>query len=757
MFAGSIAISASIYYDKMILLTFLVPLVSLAIGSCRKISEKYLAGVLVVLFLAIVFGRSTYFIKSQSSMEFGQNSSIEGRVASFPSTKNENTGFILHVKNLGEKVQCYINISEYDVQIKKGDVIKVTGTGYAPDRKRNPGGFDYNLYLRSKGVYSVFYADSQSLKLIRRDISPLLKPVVDFRERIINEIEDKMDKRNGDFLKGLVFGIKSMDEDDSRVFTKGGISHVLAVSGLHVGFIYGFLLILASILKMSGKTSFIFVCILLLLYAFLCDFSISVARASSMAALHQLAKAYKLSYDTLNALFFIGCVNAAVNPLIVYTSSFLLSYSAVFAISVFYPFLKEVFSNLLKENWKKPMDALAITFVVQSFTFPIISYIFNGISLVSFILNLIVVPMAGFILLTFMTAMPLIAMFDVASGAVMSLFDRLAGLCFAITESFIGHGFSYVTVPTMSTSFILLYYTFLFSLAGYFYLDIRGRKAALTIWICLLWLLIVPVHFFSNNLIVTALDVGQGDSILIEAPGGENILIDGGGSYNRRIGEDVVLKALLSKNIRKLDLVICTHSHYDHIGGIIEIIDAVNIKHIMINPLEDEGFEILAERGAKAGSKIVYSKEEQKIGLSKDINMTVYYPGDNTIYLDANNSSVVLKLIYDEVSFLFTGDIEEEGERELVAMNKDLDSTILKIPHHGSNTSTTEEFLALVNPEYAIISVGRNNSYAHPSDKTLERLAGEGIKYLRTDINGAVEFVTDGEKVNIKTYIEEHP
>jgi len=118
---------------------------------------------------------------------------------------------------------------------------------------------------------------------------------------------------------------------------------------------------------------------------------------------------------------------------------------------------------------------------------------------------------------------------------------------------------------------------------------------------------------------------------------------------------------------------------------------------------------------------------------------------------------VVLKLIYDEVSFLFTGDIEEEGERELVAMNKDLDSTILKIPHHGSNTSTTEEFLALVNPEYAIISVGRNNSYAHPSDKTLERLAGEGIKYLRTDINGAVEFVTDGEKVNIKTYIEEHP
>lgn len=757
LFVGSIAISASAYYNNVQLLIFIVPIITLMIGACEKKAEKIIVASVAILFFLLILNKTTILVNAQSKLEINQDISITGVVVDFPATKNERIGFEIYMPNLKEKVQCYINISEKNMEIKNGDVLEISGTAYAPDKKRNPGGFDFNLYLRAKEIYSVFYADADSVEFIGSNINPILKPFVDFREKLIDLIEKNMSDRNEGFLKGLVFGIKEMDDEQSRIFAKAGISHVLAVSGLHVGFIYGFLMLVAAKAKISDKTGFVFICLILILYTFLCGFTISVTRASAMAVIHQAAKQLKIHYDTLNALFFIGCINIIINPLTVYTASFLLSYSAVFSITVFYPFTKGFFSKLRIKILEKTLDALLITFAVQAFTFPIISFIFNGVSLISFILNLVVVPIAGFMLLSYMTLMPVMVFWDSGATIVLSLMNILTDLCFIITESFIDGKFSYVNVPAMSVELVLLYYTVLFMAVGYFYLNKKSNKLALSAWICALWILIVPELFLSKELHVTALDVGQGDSILIEAPGGENILIDGGGSYYRNIGEDIILKALLNKNIKKLDLVVCTHSHLDHMGGIIEVLEFMDIDYIMINPLEGEEYLPLTEEAVNKGTQIVKSVEDMKLELSNGVKLIGLYPGKDSVYVDGNNSSIVLKLIYDEISFLFTGDIESKAEIELDKMGKDLNSNVIKISHHGSDTSTTEGFISKVDPDYALISVGRNNRFSHPSDKTLERLSQEGIQYYRTDLSGAVVFSTDGKKLDIKTYIEGQP
>ncbi|WP_434641837.1 stalk domain-containing protein [Thermoanaerobacterium thermosaccharolyticum] len=247
-----------------------------------------------------------------------------------------------------------------------------------------------------------------------------------------------------------------------------------------------------------------------------------------------------------------------------------------------------------------------------------------------------------------------------------------------------------------------------------------------------------------GKLTVSYIDVGQGDSILIQTPSGKNMLIDAGVS---EMGSTVV-SYLKSKGINKLDVVIATHPHDDHIGGMPDVINTFNIGTFYMPKVttNTNAFENLLNALKNKNVNSVYVKARNNINLDSDITAKFLAPNSSS-YDNLNNYSAVIKLTYKNVSFLFTGDAEKESEQEMLNKGYNLKADVLKVGHHGSDTSTTADFLKAVSPKYAVISVGKNNDYGHPNQSVLDRLNNAGIKIFRTDLNGTVVATTDGNTI----------
>lgn len=249
--------------------------------------------------------------------------------------------------------------------------------------------------------------------------------------------------------------------------------------------------------------------------------------------------------------------------------------------------------------------------------------------------------------------------------------------------------------------------------------------------------------YIENNLIVNYIDIGQGDSTLIQFKG-KTLLIDAGTREN----VFNLIKHIDSYNIHSFDYVIATHPHDDHIGGMAQIINKYSIDNFYMPQINYSGkiYEDMIDALKFKNIKIKTINSSTSINLGKDILVSVFSP-NNKIYENTNNYSPIIKIQYKKISFLFTGDAEKEVEEEVLNKNYNLHSDVIKIGHHGSNTSTSENFLQKVNPSIAIISVGKDNEYSHPSKEILTLLSKYKITYFRTDIDGTIILYSDGYKI----------
>ena len=643
--------------------------------------------------------------------------------------------------------------------LEPGNYLKLTGTYYKGREIRNPGEFDYNKYLNSLGISGTLnITGAKNINLLSDESDFFKSAIFSIRKFLDSEIKSLHNEQTSSLLKGLLLADRSeIDYVTKTQFINAGVIHVLAVSGLHVGFIaiiflflFGRLNIyLRSILTITG----------LLLFMLITGMPPSVFRATLMAVVIIIAFLFNRSTNLFNSLALAALIILVINPDELFNPGFQLSFSAVIGIALLYsPF--EKFINKLRLNsrvLRYIILFMAVSLSAQIGTLPFTLTYFGKLSVIALIANLFVIPIIAIIVglgiftLIINSFLPFIGIYFAAAN------DLVTKILFLIVEISGSADFSYISVRNFSLYDSLLFYSFLFFLL--YSLKSINRKV---VKFAVLTLVVVNFFFLSSldnsdlfkdgKLSVFAIDVGQGDAILVKFPEGTTALIDAGNvtpSFDN--GERVILPLLEYLGIDKIDYGFVSHIDSDHYAGFISLVNAVVIKKIFKPEIDSTLVkDVKFEKYLRKESVPI---EYYKRGILKIDGARIYVLNNESISknqeFSTNNKSGVLKIVYGRTSFLFTGDIERKVEKIYASNYKTfLDADVLKAAHHGSNTSSSSAFLNYVTPEMSIISAGILNKFKHPSEEVVKRLENFGSEIYRTDKYGALIFESDGESIS---------
>jgi len=491
----------------------------------------------------------------------------------------ENEGY----KAITGKVRVSSLLEDKSHMYHYGDVIKFSGKLKLPQNRRNPNGFDYRAYLLQKGISTTIF--SREIELIGKNkTNPFIAAAFYLRERLIGFYETHLPPNLSSLIIGITLGIKdNIPGETMKAVKNGGVAHALAVSGLHTGVIYAALELILSRLGLSGKLSFIIESIVIIFYSFMAGFSPSVIRAAIMIMVFMLSKVVGRQNDPVNSLCFSAVILLLFNPLTLFSVSFQLSYAAVIGIILFYAPLK----RLLEPLSKYLRESVAVMVSAQLVVGPVLAYYFYNISIIGFVTNLLVVPLVSLVLIggllsgiTGLIFEPLGALFVKIPGFLLQIIERIVLISSKLP-------FATIIIPAMPIISFGLYFI---SLALIFdlipFINKYQLKHKTTYAVALIIIAFLPAIWPLRSFEVTFIDVGQGDSILIQTKGKKVILIDGGGipSYSNSdfdTGEDIILPLLYSKGIKQIDLVVFTHFDDDHAKGLLSIITSMKVKNIV--------------------------------------------------------------------------------------------------------------------------------------------------------------------------------
>jgi len=468
------------------------------------------------------------------------------------------------------------------------------------------------------------------------------------------------------------------------------------------------------------------------------------------------------------------------NPFCVFDLGLILSYLGTIGILIS---LKEERKDNIKENHKekkaisflkKIQEGFFLCIKINLILLPILICSFHKISFAFLFSGIILTPLLTVILiLGFMTILFIYIYVEFAVflipilNVLLSIFQKTAEIIASIPGII-----TYVITPKIE--WIFVYYCFLFFV---FFkrnsLKNKNRKrvqkineSVLKKWIVVLIILNLSITLYAKlnqDFEIHFLDVGQGDSCLIQTKQGKNILIDGGGNWNQdyNTGENVLMPYLLNNQINRIDILIITHFDLDHCQGAIFLLEQINVEKVIISKQyqTSDNFEEFARIVKEKKISVEWKSAGDKIEIDRDVSIEFLWPTDNLETENAlNNNSLVFKLKYKEFSVLFTGDIEEIVEKKLVGMykNDELRADVLKVAHHGSKTSSTIEFLEKVNPKVALIGVGENNQFGHPNEEVIDRFKNLGTKVYRTDQSGEISITIKNKgSFKVKKFIQQ--
>lgn len=677
-------------------------------------------------------------------------------------------------EDIGILVNYYNADSDNSDMLIEGSYVCVSGNISPFDKVRNEGGFDAQSYYKSIGIDCKMTADGIEILQESEKFNCFIHRL---KARFSMVYEDIAKEEDASLLKAIVLGEKSdIDDELYSLYQKNGIAHILAISGLHISFIGMFVYKALRGLGAGYICSFSISAAVLSSYLLMTGGSASAKRAVIMCVISMGADVLGKSYDVVSAMSFAAIAAIFENVNIIYNSGFLLSYGAIMGIGLLNP----VFDNMLIASYRKKTEeydrklhfikrylrecveklceSITSSLCITIITLPVILYQYFQLPLYSILLNVIVIPLMSVLLLAALAAV-LVGLFSVRASVFMVgiahyILNFYTSLC-KIFENIPGN----ILVTGRPSLFLcVIYYVllaaFIFVSGRLIKIKYKNVRRLLIIPAFALYLL-MPERI--NNLRVDMIDVGQGDSILVRTDEC-SILFDAGSSDIMNIGKRRIYPFIRSQAIKQLDYIFVSHSDNDHINAITELMDMCDsgfcIKNIVLPDIKDknsdENYMSLVTLAKEKGINVICISAETVISSqSGDLKLVCLHPAADYVYESTNDYSAVYLMEYDKFSMIFTGDVEESGEEEVVAALHKIyaknNVSVLKTAHHGSKTSTSEIFLETINPELAIISCGVENRYGHPSFQTLERFEERKIKYLITSQDGQITITTDGK------------
>lgn len=657
--------------------------------------------------------------------------------------------------------------------IDYGDQVEFVGELEAPRPATNPGQFSLRTNLARQGLYaSAFLTEDHPLKpggpgRVRWSG----RAAVSLRQALTGTIERTMPRPYptlyAQLFNSIVYGLYAVPipEDLEELFRRAGVIHILVASGTQVSLLVLFLLWPLRRRRPPVPVA-ILIGLVVVAYSAVARPEASIVRAAAIGLLVVLALVLNREPDALTLLALAALAVLVPHPQALFASAnFQLSFAAVLGLMYLGSPLQARLSRWLP-NWIALPMSMSVG--AQLAVAPILVHGFQRFSLAAFVANVPIVPLAGLLVASgLITSVLGLLYLPLAAG--LNVFNHLALTLLLKMTAFFAHiPYGYVDLPAISAWHIGLWYVGLGLLA----LALTGRLRThltrenllvgtlLVVTVLVVWKAIASAN---ATLRVTFLDVGNGDAILIQSPSGRTMLIDGGPRqeepYEYDAGERVVVPALMALGVRALDVVVLTHPENDHVGGLTAVLKAVPVRHVLEPGVEHEArsYQEFRHEVQKQGLPRLTAARGQRINLGRGVRVYVLWPLAPSLRPEqakVNNQSVVLKLVYGRISFLFTGDIEAEVEEELLRQGGHLRSTVLKVAHHGSGSSTTEPFRQAVQPEVAVISVGRANPHGHPSPEVYQRLKDNGAKVYRTDWSGAITIKTNGRGFKVEEYGE---
>lgn len=619
----------------------------------------------------------------------------------------------LYLDNLEEKENILDDLLYGAYVLVEGELIK-------PYNNTIPNNFNYKSYLSNKMIYYQLKIDN--IKVIKESNNIIYKLKNKINKRIL-----KIDKTG--YLKAFILGDNSLIDDMVyESYQSIGITHLFALSGMHVSLLSG--IILKGLKKVNNKLKYLIVIIVLISYGFIVGYPASIKRAITFFIIASINKIFNFKLSTLKILFITVFILIFLNYKIIYDIGFLYSVITVFGIFWGSNFIKS--ENIIHSSFK-------LSLVAFLFSLPITLACFYEINILSIIYNMFYIPFVSVILYPFCLL-----------TFILPFLEKILVLLIKVMEN--------ISLFLNNIDFFKLYLDFNIGEILLFYILLlvifRYNRFKYFILLFLIVFIDLMIPYLDSSLYVYYLDVGQGDSSLIITPHlKEVILIDTGGklSFDTKLEgdksyvSDGTLSLLRSLGINKIDYLILTHGDYDHMGDAIYLVNNIKINKVIFNcgeynDLEKELMEVLEQE------KINYYTCINEL----DINKNKIYFLNSDIYDNENDNSNVTYFNFYNHNFLFMGDAGIDKEKYILD-NYNLENIdFFKVGHHGSKTSSSKEFVNMINPKYSLVSVGRNNRYGHPNEEVLDILRDS--KIYRTDENGTIKLQIKNNKVNINLF-----
>ena len=756
-------------YLKISIVLFVIPLIFTY--TYLTIKKKIRLRKYVILFLVSVIISNIQITLLEKSFDekyknVSENLEIVGTIISNPMDKQYKNQYILKVEKINENksyknTNLQLNVKKEEQLLSYGDKIIIKGNFEEASSARNEGGFDYKQYLKSKNVYGIISVDKKDIKLIKKnnvDVIDLLANKVSNSMKI--KIEQNLSNETSKLLSGILIGNKNnLQKEIQEDFRNSSLSHVLAISGMHVSYIILGITFVINKMKFNKKVSKVITIFILLFFIILTGKTASVTRACFMSSYIILASLFHKKAHVLASISISLLIILIINPYLILDIGLQLSYGGTIGIVLIYPILKKLkkkkedknskFKKIIHKIKDKILDIILITISANLVIFPIVLFHYNTISFTFIISNLLISPIIGIIIILGFISVFASYIISPISKVMFLILQIFLNLLIKIAHFCAELPFSKVYFPTPKIYVIVIYYVFLIFiiLARNKIIVIKKiNKKIIIIFVIIIIILNLILNFIPKTFTISFIDVGQGDSMLISTPKGKKILIDGGGSRDEEsfnIGKQTLIPYLLNKGITKLDYILISHFDSDHVGGILSVLEELKVEKVIIcEQEENENYRRFKEIVKNKKIKVYVVKKGDNLKIEENILLNILWPKDEKIKENAiNNNSIVAKLNYKSFSILLTGDIEKIAENEILKEYENsniLNANILKVAHHGSKSSSINEFLEKVKPQIALIGVGEKNTFGHPNEGVLKRLKNINTKIYRTDKKGEI-------------------